>query len=59
MRRALESYELGAEDEEDEQDVDFEGIELGNGQYEKIQTFSKTSLKYQRLIKALQVIKPI
>ena len=59
MRRALESYELGAEDEEDEQDVDFEGIELGNGQYEKIQTFSKTFLKYQRLIKALQVIKPI
>ena len=54
MREALEDYEHS-----DDEDVDLEGLLLGNGQYEKIAQFSKRVRKYQRFIRALQVIEPI
>ena len=54
MRGALEDYELS-----DDEDVDLEGLLLGNGQYDKIAQFSKRVRKYQRFIRALQVIQPI
>ena len=51
-RKVLSQFELSS----DEEQVNLEGIQLGDGKYEKISKFSSNVRKLQKLIEARQAI---
>jgi hypothetical protein len=55
VRQALTLFELS----EDEEQVDLEGIQLGDGKYEKVHRFAQNVRKLQKLINAQQTINMI